>query len=77
MPRSSGKHQFHVQGPAWSSVGLSRDRSKEGRKDDVVVGGPEKEKQSGLPARPDDWGLWDISQHRQLSHPQGFLCLIE
>lgn len=73
MPRSLGKHQFHVQGPAWSSVDLTRARSKEGRK----VGGPEKEKQSGLPARQDNRGLWDVSRHRQLSHPQGVLCLIE
>lgn len=42
MPRSLGKHQFQVQRPAWSSVDLTRDRSKEGRKDDVA-GGPEKE----------------------------------
>lgn len=77
MPRSLGKHQFHVQGPAWSRVDLTRARSKEGRKDDVVAEGPEKEKQSGLPARPDNWGLWDVSRLRQLSHPQGVLCLIK
>lgn len=77
MPRSLGKHQFHAQGPAWSSVDLTRARSKEGRKDDVVAGVPEMEKQSRLPARPDNWGLWDVSRHCQLSHPQGVLCLIE